>query len=229
MSKLGRMVCSSVAQKLLMGLTGLFLVLFLVLHLVGNLLLYFPNPDLFNTYAYRLDSLGTLKYVAEIGLILLFGAHIVSAVRLKRNHKAARPEGYSQFRTKGGPSKANASSMYMAVSGMVILVFLIVHVWHFRFGPGIAEGFTATLGGETVRDLHRLVVESFQNPLYVGFYLLATFLVGVHLRHGIWSAFQSLGLNRPGFTKPLYTMGWFLGALLALGFFAIPIYLFVRH
>jgi succinate dehydrogenase / fumarate reductase cytochrome b subunit len=96
----------------------------------------------------------------------------------------------------------------------------------FRFGPGIEEGYAVsdpTHG--PMRDLHRVVVETFQSPYWVAGYVLAMLLLGSHLRHGFWSAFQSLGLAYPKYSKAIYGFGVFLATLLAVGFLFIPVYM----
>jgi len=106
------------------------------------------------------------------------------------------------------------------------LLFLVVHIWTFKFGPGIAEGYVTTLDGEPARDLYRLVVETFKNPLYVFGYTLVMILLGFHLRHGFWSAFQSLGAIRPTALKTMQFTAMIVGILLAVGFLSIPVYIF---
>ena len=81
----------------------------------------------------------------------------------------------------------------MILTGLVLLAFLVIHIWQFKFGPAIEEGYVAQLHGENVRDLHRLVVETFKKPGYVLFYVFSMSLLGMHVRHGFWSALQSMG------------------------------------
>jgi succinate dehydrogenase / fumarate reductase cytochrome b subunit len=221
---------TSVGQKLLTALTGVALVGFIIMHLLGNLTLLAPDSEPFNLYAHSLDRLGPLKIVAEIGLVVLFGLHIVNGILLKLDHKRARPTGYGFApKSKGGPSYSNFSSRNMVVSGSILLFFLVLHIVQFRFGPSIAEGYTTVLeSGAEVRDLHRLVVETFSSPLMVAIYIAVTLFLGSHLRHGFWSMFQSLGLMKQSRSNAIYTAGLILGAVLALGFLILPVILFVR-
>jgi succinate dehydrogenase / fumarate reductase cytochrome b subunit len=221
---------TSVGQKLLTALTGVALVGFIVLHLLGNLTLLAPDSEPFNLYAHSLDKLGPLKYAAEIGLIVLFGLHIVNGILLKLDHKRARPTGYGHApKSKGGPSYSNASSRNMIVSGSILLFFLILHIIQFRFGPSINEGYTAILeSGTEVRDLHRLVVETFSSPAMVAIYVGVMIFLGSHLRHGFWSMFQSLGLMKQSRSNAIYTAGLLIGFALAVGFLVLPLILYFR-
>lgn len=220
---------SSLGQKILMALSGLGLMGFLITHLAGNLTLLSKNPDLFNRYAKGLLDLGPLLIIAEVGLLSLALLHIVTAVRLKLNHSKAKPIGYNRQVSKGGPSLWNAASMNMIITGSVLLVFLVLHILHFKFGPGLAEGYATIIDSQETRDLHRLVIESFQDPKIVVFYTGVMILLMLHLRHGFWSAFQSLGLMKPEFSRTFYCFGFFIALLLAGGFTLLPIYLYFMN
>jgi len=220
---------STVGRKFLMGLSGLLLVGFIFAHLAGNLTLLVPGGEAFNLYAKKLSDLGPLLYVMEVGLIFVFLLHIVSGVRLKIENKGARTQGYRSTRSKGGPSKSNVASINMIVTGVIILVFLVVHIWQFKFGPGMDDGYIALVDGKKGRDLYRLVAETFSNPLWAGFYVFIMSLLGMHLRHGFWSAFQSLGLAYPRYSKPIYLLAMLIAAATALGFIILPLYLYVMH
>ena len=217
---------SSVGRKYLMAISGLSLVGFVIMHLIGNLTLLIPGGEAFNAYASKLESLGPVLYVMEIGLVLFFLIHIKMAIQVKLKNNSARPEKYAHASvSKGGNSKSNISSRNMIVTGIVLLVFLILHIRFFKFGPGIAEGYKIELAGHEVRDLYRLVHESFQSTGLVAFYVFVMLLLGLHLRHGFWSAFQSLGLQNPRFSKPIYALGILLAVALSIGFLILPIYL----
>lgn len=211
---------SSVARKLVNGLTGVLAMLFLIAHLAGNLTL-FGGSDAFNAYAETLHRLGALVYVAEIGLLLLFAAHAVTAIQVYLQKRAARQHRYTVVGSKGPPSRQSLSSRTMIVTGSVLLVFLVWHVIQFRFGAF----YTTTLEGHPVRDLYRLVYEVFQNPLWVGAYSAVMLLLGFHLRHGFWSAFQSLGALGPK-TRPLaFSVGALFAVVMAVGFVILPLWM----
>jgi succinate dehydrogenase / fumarate reductase cytochrome b subunit len=217
---------SSIGKKLLTGLTGIGLMGFIVLHLAGNLTLL-GGRDAFNAYTDKLHSLGALVTIAEIGLLALFLAHAFSAVSVWWRKRGARSVHNTRVESKGAPSRQTLASRSMIVTGVVLLVFTTLHVLQFRFGAGMSEGYVATLGHEQVRDLHRLVVETFKQLPVVVAYAAVMVLLGLHLRHGFWSAFQSLGALNPRLRPLAYSAGVAVGVLLALGFFVLPIYLYL--
>jgi succinate dehydrogenase / fumarate reductase cytochrome b subunit len=217
---------STVARKLIMGLTGLGIVLFVMIHLAENLLLY-VGPEQYNGYVVLLHSVGNLLYVAEFGLAATILIHAYLAIRItKANHDARGTERYAQVRSKGEPSHSSVSSRNMIYTGVILLGFLVLHLWQFRFGPGVAEGYVAQVNGKDAVDLYRLVSEIFHNPLYVAVYVGVMVFLGMHVRHGFWSAFQSLGAMTPQLSKPLYCLGLGIALLLALGFLSIPLWFY---
>ena len=219
-------IWTTVAKKILMALTGLSLVIFVCVHLVGNFLLY-VGPSAFNTYAHKLMSLGGLLYVAEAILASFFLVHIVIAIWVTLGNWRARPDSYEVRTGQGRPSRMNISSRTMIWTGLVVAVFTVIHLINFKYGPGIAEGYTVVLDGETARDLYRLVAESFAREVYVIPYVLCMILFGYHLRHGFWSAFQSLGLSDPRCTPIIQVIGVVIAVVLATGFLAIPIWFYI--
>jgi succinate dehydrogenase / fumarate reductase cytochrome b subunit len=211
---------SSVGRKWITGITGLGLVLFLVLHLAGNLTL-FAGPEVFNAYAHFLATAGhgALMIAGEAGLLLFFGFHIVAGVRVAISRGRARPTEYAVRASKGGPSRQTASSGWMILSGSALLLFLILHVAHFKFGPTreTADG---------MRDLYTLVVQEFQKFPQMFLYVLFMTGLALHLRHGVWSALQSVGAIKPRLQTAVYTAAGLLGVLLAVGFLLLPVIIF---
>lgn len=212
---------SSVGKKLLNGLTGLLAMGFLVSHLLGNLTLL-AGPEAFNGYSERLRHLGPLLTAAELGLLALFVVHAVSAIRVYLDKRSARSVGYTLSRSKGAPSRQGLSSRSMIVTGLVLLAFLVWHVIQFRFGPSYPLGLGGEEGG---RDLYRLVYEVFQNPFWVAVYVGCMALLGLHLRHGFWSAFQSLGALDRRLLPTAYAAGAVFAVVLAVGFLILPVYM----
>jgi len=213
-----------------MAISGLALVGFVVMHLAGNLFLYDRSGMLFNQYAYKLHSLGPLLYLAEIGLLAIALLHIATGLKLALSVKKAKGVNYDSQSSKKGYSKWNVASTKMAISGTALLLFIVLHIIHFKYGPAEAEGYVVQLApGENARDLNRYVVEQFKNIWVVAAYVIAMTMLGLHLRHGIWSAFQSLGVfKRAGSDKLRYAALGALGLLLAVGFLAIPIVIYLR-
>jgi succinate dehydrogenase / fumarate reductase cytochrome b subunit len=217
---------SSIAKKLLTGLTGLGLMAFIIMHLAGNLTLL-GGKDAFNAYTHKLHSLGVLVPLAELGLLALFAAHVVSAISVWVHNRGARGVRNAVVQSKGAPSRQSLSSRSMIITGSVLLIFTTLHVLQFRFGPAEADGYVAALGDEPVRDLHRLVVEVFKQPPFVLAYVAVMLLLGVHLRHGFWSALQSLGALNPRLRGLAYSAGVVFALVMAFGFLVLPIYVYL--
>lgn len=203
---------SSVATKILIGVTGVALVIYLIIHVLGNLLV-FLGPEFFNKYAYILED-NPLLPIVEIGLLLVFVVHIYKTVTMYLGNRRARPAGYVEKRNAGRPSRKSVASATMIFSGLWLLLFLIVHVKTFRFG--VDPEWPA--GG---RDLYRLEMETFHNPLTVAFYIVSMIVVGSHLWHGVSSAFQSLGADKPVWTRIILPGGKALAVLIASAFIVI--------
>ncbi len=219
-------LASSLGKKLLNGATGVLLLLFIVGHLLGNLTI-FAGKDALNGYAATTHSLGGLLIAVELALGAVFLVHAVSAILVWRDNRRARSVRYSVMRSQGGSSKQTLASRSMIVTGLVLLVFLIIHLWQFRFGPGEAQGYVATLDGRQVWDLHRIVVETFKQPVWVAFYMAVMVLLGFHLRHGFWSAFQSIGALNPRLRPIAFSAGVVFAVVIAVGFFVLPLFVYL--
>ena len=206
---------SSVGNKILIGLTGLALVLYLLIHIVGNLMV-FGGPAFFNKYAHTLES-NPLLPVIEIGLLLVFVVHIYKTVRMYVGNRAARPVRYAQKKSAGHTSRKTVASSTMILSGLWLLAFLVVHVKAFRFGVE----YEWPAGG---RDLYRLEMDNFRNPFMVGFYVLSMVIVGSHLFHGASSALQSLGFDHPRWTPRILLAGRIFAVAVAGGFILIALW-----
>jgi succinate dehydrogenase / fumarate reductase cytochrome b subunit len=216
---------TSIGQKIITGLTGLGLVGFLIGHLAGNLSI-FAGSEAFNSYAHKLESLGFILYAVEIGLLAVFVFHIIFALSVTATNKGARKTKYVDSRPAGKPSRKSISSQTMIYTGIVLGLFTIIHVWMFKFGPGMNQGYSADLHGVPARDLYRLVIEKFKNPWIMGSYAAVMLLLGVHVRHGFWSAFQSLGGYHPRYTPLIYSLGILIAVLFAIGFLVMPVYIY---
>lgn len=228
MPSLSAVVRSSVGKKLISGLTGLLLCGFIVAHLAGNLLLLVGREP-FNEYTHTLETLfhGAAVPLAEVGLVVIFLFHAVTGILVARDKRKARPSSYARVGNAGGPSRKGIASRSMIVTGLVLLIFVPLHVWMFKLGPGVDAGYVTSIDGEPFRDLYRLVVEWFQNPLVVLAYVTVMILLGTHLRHGFWSAFQSLGANNSKYMPAIYAVGIAFAVIMALGFLILPIYLYL--
>lgn len=213
---------SSITKKYVMGLTGIAWALFVMAHMLGNLLI-FVGPDAYNWYGHVLVS-NPFIYVAEAGLVLTLVLHATTGMALTVRNKNARPEGY--LVTQPSAAKASTwSSRTMIYTGSLLLAFIIYHLITFKFGPY----YETIVKGETIRDLHRLMVEVFQNPLYVVGYIVCLVLVGFHLSHGFQASLQSLGFRHPRYTPALKVFSSIYGWVVAVGFISQPIYVFFFH
>lgn len=210
---------SSVVKKQLVGVTGLLLCGFLVTHLAGNFLLL-VGPEAFNKYGHALTS-NPLIYVAEAGLLALFLGHMGMAIRVTLQNKSARPEGY-YMKTPTGRGSTFASSS-MPYTGIILLAFIIFHLQGLKFG----EVYNVTYDGVVMRDLYRLTFEKFSTLPYVGFYVLSMFAMAVHLSHGFWSAFQSVGFFHTRYTPTLKKSAIAFALVVGGGFSFLPIYCFL--
>lgn len=220
------MLRSPVGRKLLTGVTGVFLVVFIIEHMVGNLRYFSGNAAAYDEYAHFLLGLGPLLWFIEIVLLVCFVLHAYLGVSIYVEKKRARGQDYALYKTAGKPSLQTVSSRTMIWTGLVLAVFLVIHLLSFKFGPGMDEGFVREVNGVRIRDFKTLMEIKFNEPLYAFAYPLVMILLGFHLRHGVWSAFQSLGAMNPRLTPVVYGIGTVLAVLLAVGFLVLPLYIY---
>lgn len=207
-----------------MAVTGLLLAIYLVLHLAGNLLIYF-GPATFNSYGHFLIA-NPLIVPVEIGLLAVFVIHVYKAVVNWWMNRKARPVPYYNSTRRlfgygwaGKPSRKSIASTTMALSGPIILAFIIVHLSQFKYGPE----YVTTSG---IRDLYRLEIQNFSNAFIVAFYVFCLVVIGFHLWHGISSALNSLGADHPRYTPTLLRASRVIAVVLAAGFLTIPLWVY---
>lgn len=215
---------SQVGRKVMTGITGIGLMLFLIGHLAGNLTV-FGDAEAFNIYTYTLESLGPLLYVIEAGLAFFFLYHAFLGISIWLQRRKARPEGYDKYQTKGNPSHQTLASRSMIITGIVILVFLVLHISHFKFGPTETIAIES-IGVEEARDLKALMIEEFKKPLIAFSYIAVMVLVVFHLAHGAWSAFTSLGMRHNETSGKVQIGAYIFAIVLMLGFIFIPLYIY---
>lgn len=208
---------STLGRKYIMAITGLGLIGFVLMHMMGNLLIYL-GPDKLNAYAESLEDLGGLLWVARFGLLGLVVAHITVAIQLKMLSQEARPVPYVANNT----IKATLASRTMMVSGLILLLFIIYHLLHFTLNVTNPE-FAELVDTKNHHDVYRMVVMGFQNVYSSVFYIIAMVCLGLHLAHGASSCFQSLGLNTPKYTPYTQKVGPVLATLVVLGNSSIPL------
>ena len=222
MPPLKKALNSQVGRKIMTGITGIGLMLFLIGHLVGNLTI-FGSASAFNTYTHKLESLGFLLYVIEAGLAFFFLYHTFLGVSIWWNKRKARPDKYNTYKTRGGASHQSFASRSMIYTGSIILIFLVVHIWSFKFGE--TEMITLE-DGTHIKDLRSLVINSFLNPIITFLYVFVLALVILHLSHGFWSAFTSLGMKHGKTSKKVQIVAYLFGIVLMLAFIFIPLYIY---
>ncbi len=239
----------AIVKKIVMSVTGLLMVVFLIAHLAGNLLMLL-GKDVYNHYSEFLISIPVIVPALEIGLIFILLIHIAEALVLWRQNRSARPIAYQGGKTwasnKSEKSKKTLSSTLMMWSGIIILVFIVLHVWMFKYGtyypytPGGGAAFVQAPGGglqsaganlqivqqPQIRDLYRLVVENFKNPLIAILYMLAMITLGGHLYHAVWSSSQTLGATNNNWRRIMTWLGKAFAIVLAAGFFILPLWVY---
>ena len=225
MASLRQIAWSSVGKKVITGITGLALFGFVCVHLLGNLTI-FIGPGAFNSYAYFLEHLlhGWLIIGFEIGLITIFLFHMVTTVYVAwMDKRRARPEGYRLAKNAGGKSRKTLASRSMIITGPILIIFVVLHVKMFKFTQ---HPLIERPDGHHMKDFYAVVLEAFQQPLTTALYVAVMILLGYHLRHGVWSAFQSLGLSNDRWLPLLTGLSLFCGIVMAIAFLILPLYLF---
>ncbi len=205
-----RFYTSTVGKKAVMAGSGCILFLFVLGHLAGNLQIY-ESPDKINNYSRFLHSMPALLWGARITLLAMVALHIWSSIQLALRNFDARPAGYVKKQAAG----SSYASRTMYWSGPIVLAFVIYHLLDFTFGtvnPNFQDG-----------NVYANVVASFQLPQVSAFYIFAMLLLCMHLYHGLWSMFQSLGFYHPRYTKALRRGAAAIALLIAAGNISIPI------
>jgi len=214
---------SSIGKKFVMALTGVVLLVFVVGHLVGNLQI-FLGPESLNRYGHFLKSNKELLWAVRLGLLACVALHVLAAVRLTAENRAARPAGY-----EGAPAPVAASyaSRTMMMSGLIIAAFIIYHLLHYTaFVKGInfsGQDFAGFHDEKGRHDVHRMMIVGFQQPIVTLFYVVAMALLCLHLSHGVEAVFQSLGVRVgccPSLPRRLARWG---ALLIFAGYASIPL------
>lgn len=210
-------VRSSVGAKQVMALTGLGLVLFALFHMIGHLGM-FSGRDAYNSYAHFLQNLGALKWIARGGLLAIVVIHIVVGISLARANSAARPQKYVVQRYR----RTSFAARTMALTGLVVLAFIVYHLLHFTVG-WIQPDFFHTLDDKGRFDAYTMFVMGFKNNAILISYIVAVTLLCLHLSHGAGSWLQSLGLSHPKYQGLTSKAGPAIAVLLIVGYLAPPL------
>jgi len=216
---------SSLGKKIYMGVMGILLSSFLGVHLLGNLTLLSPDRDPFNKYAHFLThSLGNFIYIFEIVFGTFFLIHLIYGIIVQWQNWMARPIGYKMVTNAKGASRKSIGSTTMIYTGVILLIFLILHLRDLKYGEIIMY---TTADGAYLRDLYALVLVFFSKIWNVVFYVAVMILIGFHLSHGVWSAFQSIGFNAPRFIRFMQIVGYAFAVIIAAGFIYIPVFIYL--
>lgn len=213
---------SSIGKKFVMALTGTCLILFLVIHLIGNLTLYW-GPDAFNTYVSSLDIFKPIIRVIEIILGLIFIVHITYGVWLWFINRNAKTDESTKSRYAVNASSKNTDiySRTTIISGSVIFIFLVLHLstfWYaFNFGHSPSDA---------PHEYYKIVVDWFQDPIYSAAYVVAVVLLFFHLNHGFQSAFQTFGWNNSKYFPLVKLVGTLYAVIMGIGFASLPVYFY---
>jgi len=200
---------TSIGKKLMMAVTGLSFCFFLLIHLAGNLAVY-GGKDAFNSYAERFHSLGAIITVSEYVLLLFAIIHVFFGATLFYENLVARPIKYSVKKSAGGSSLGSATMPY---TGFILLLFIVFHVFNFHFAD------------KTNQTIFQILISTFSRPGYVIIYVVAVLVAAIHISHGFWSAFQTIGANHPKYMPFIRGVSFVYSLIIGTGFGFIPLYI----
>ena len=202
---------STIGKKIVMGVTGLGLIGFVVVHMAGNLQM-FLGADAMHEYAVLLRTIPELLWLARIGLIVMAILHVVAATQLTLRNRAARPDGYA----KQEPQASTFASRWMRFGGVFLLVFIIIHLGHFTtgwFNKGMVH----------LQPYSNVVILFKYQPVWVVIYVLAMIVLGLHLYHGTWASIRTLGLEKRSADPQKHGIAFWVALITWAGFTAVPV------
>ncbi|MFM7890499.1 MAG: succinate dehydrogenase cytochrome b subunit, partial [Actinomycetota bacterium] len=215
---------TAVGKKYAMAISGIALMGFVLFHMIGNLKMYFGAADL-NEYAeflkkllYPLAPKESVLWILRLGLLGMLALHLHAAWSLTVLNRQARPVKYQSARDY---QEASLASRSMRLSGIVVLLFVVWHLLDLTFG--VVNDYTGTKDTEGLKDVYGAVVATFDRPVVAIFYIVANIALGVHLFHGVWSLFQSLGWNNPRFNKWRQSLAVGFAAVIVIGNVSFPV------
>jgi succinate dehydrogenase / fumarate reductase, cytochrome b subunit len=211
-----QLLTSNVGRKILMAVTGLFMLLFAIVHLLGNSSI-FAGPNGINAYAEHLHSLGPVVWIFRLAMLAFITVHVIFGIQLTLENSAANPKAYAVK----NQVRATLASNNMIWTGLLIAVFIIYHLLHFtaRVTPGLVTGVDAL----NRFDVFTMVVSSFSGATNVLIYVAAIIVLFLHLFHGAQSIFQTVGLNNDKSLPVITKAGRLLSAALLIGYISIPV------
>ncbi|WPP51145.1 succinate dehydrogenase cytochrome b subunit [Catalinimonas niigatensis] len=216
---------STIGRKVIMSLTGLFLVTFLIVHASGNMLLFKNDGgEAFNLYAKFMTSNPLIKiasYILYSGIIL----HVIYSIILTSKNKSARPVGYKLAHPN---ENSTWRSRNMGILGTIIFIFLVIHLRSFWYEMHFGDIPVVNYAGVEVSDLYTVVQAAFSQWWYSLIYVLAMIGLGFHLAHGFWSAFQTLGMSHKKYTPFIKTVGVLFAIIVPALFASMPVYFYLQ-
>lgn len=217
---------STIGRKVIMALTGLFLIMFLAVHLAGNLqLLHDDGGEAFNIYSYFMAHNPLIQIVSKGNFFFIF-LHIFVSLTLYIRNKKARPIGY---KVSAGNSNSSWSSRSMTLLGTLILIFILLHLRGFWYILKFGEVPSVVIDGVSMHNAYQLIVEAYAIPGVMIFYVISMIVLAFHLWHGFASAFQSLGLNHPKYNGIISGSGKLYAIIVPALFALIPIYMYLNN
>lgn len=225
MGRFARVTKSSIGKKLVMAGTGAALLAWVVAHLTGNLKVFFGRAEM-NDYAQWLHDHPSLLWSTRAGILAFFLYHVWSGLRLWRQNRKARPARYHHEVAL----RSTLASRHMLLSGLLVLSFIVFHLLHLTFQVTHPQYQLMIDSHQGVNrpDVFAMLLTAFQDPLLAGSYVLLVGLLGLHLYHGAASLFQTLGLSHASYSGPIRSGARALAIVLVLGFWSIPIAIFVH-
>jgi succinate dehydrogenase / fumarate reductase cytochrome b subunit len=213
-----KFVNSSIGKKITMAVTGGFLLIFLIIHLAGNITLFF-GADAFNGYVKALEVVKPLIRVIEVVLLAAFLLHIFNGLRLWLENKRARGVTY---KVNSASENSNVFSRTMFLTGSIVFIFLVLHLGTFFWRFNVHD----PTGLANEHEYFQIVVDFLSCWWYVLLYIIAVVLLGFHLNHGFQSVFQTFGWNHKKYTPLIKKLGTIYAIIMAIGFASMPIYFF---
>jgi succinate dehydrogenase / fumarate reductase, cytochrome b subunit len=226
MSWVSKTLSSTLGKKLIMALTGLFLILFLIGHVSGNTLLFKNDGgEAFNIYAKFMTTNPAVKLLSYITYISVL-AHVVYSIILTKSNKTARPIGYAISKSE---TNSAWSSRNMGVLGTIVLIFIVIHLQGFWYKMHWGNLPMVDYNGEQYKDLFSIVQFAFQQEWLVALYVLSMVFLGFHLSHGFSSAFQTLGLNHVKYSPAIKKIGLAFSIIVPALFASMPLYIYFMY
>jgi succinate dehydrogenase cytochrome b subunit len=213
---------SSIGRKILMSITGLFMVLFAVIHLIGNTTIFGWIPGGINAYAHHLHAFPPLVWAFRAFMLATVGVHILYAIQLTIENRGGRPQQYAVKSTQ----KTTFASENMIWTGLLLLVFIVYHLLHFT--AKVVPGMELVINPEGTVDVFAMVVSGFKNVFVSLIYAGAMVTLFLHLSHGNQSMFQTLGISNDKFLPVIVKAGTLVALALFIGYVAVPLTIFLN-